>query len=294
MHGVTIVGPGRLGGALAVGLSEAGYGIDSLIYRDRRPPRSLSNAIVSPHLTLSIKKAIAIDSPIVIIATQDEELPNAISALSAKVKPGSTVFHTSGSIPSDILNDFRESGSAVASLHPLASISNWTDGKTRFAASYFCLEGDAKAVRVGSQIAKRLGARSFEIESRYKSLYHAAALTAAGHVTALFDIAVDFMIKAGVDRKMARRLLQPLLLGVAQNLNEKDTDAALTGTFARGDIGTMLRHLEALSLNDSRDEMLIYIELGLHSIKLAERHGLDPAKAKGMRKQLLVAKAKTQ
>jgi hypothetical protein len=56
----------------------------------------------------------------------------------------------------------------------------------------------------------------------------------------------------------------------------------------------MLRHLEALSLNDLRDEMLIYIELGLHSTKLAERHGLDPAKAKEMRKQLLVAKAKTQ
>jgi predicted short-subunit dehydrogenase-like oxidoreductase (DUF2520 family) len=85
-----------------------------------------------------------------------------------------------------------------------------------------------------------------------------------------------------------------LLLGVAQNLNEKDTDAALTGTYARGDKGTMLRHLEALSLNDLRDEMLIYVELGLHSIKLAERHGLDPAKAKEMRKQLLVAKAKTQ
>jgi predicted short-subunit dehydrogenase-like oxidoreductase (DUF2520 family) len=294
MHGITIVGPGRVGGALAVGLSEAGYGIDSLIYRNHRPRRSLSAAIGSNNLILNINKVQSIGSPIVIIATQDQELEKAVSSLSAKLKKGAVVFHTSGSISSDVLNGFREFGCSVASIHPLASITNWTDGIKRFPGSYFCLEGDNKAVRIGAQIAKRLGAYSFKIDSRHKSLYHAAALTSAGHTIALFDIAVGFMTKAGVDRKMARRLLQPLLLGVAQNLADKDTDSALTGTYARGDESTMHRHLKALYGSATDDEIELYIELALRSIDLAGRRGSLPTKTNRMRKELLVAKRKTQ
>jgi predicted short-subunit dehydrogenase-like oxidoreductase (DUF2520 family) len=109
-------------------------------------------------------------------------------------------------------------------------------------------------------------------------------------VTALFDVAVSFMTKTGVDRRMARSLLQPLLSSVAENLRNEDTVRALTGTYARADKGTMDRHLLALRSNAAKDESMIYVELALKSILLAEKAGGDLSKLKKMRKSLMVAK----
>jgi predicted short-subunit dehydrogenase-like oxidoreductase (DUF2520 family) len=139
-------------------------------------------------------------------------------------------------------------------------------------------------------LASALGGRPLVISSLHKSLYHAAAVTAAGHVTALFDIAVAFMERSGVDRPTARKMLQPLLAGVADNLNSEDTYKALTGTYARADEGTMRRHLRALNRHATKDETLVFLELALRSLFLAEKSGADAAKLKRMRKELTVAK----
>ena len=290
VHAITVVGPGRLGGALAIALSRSGHQIRSIVYRSRRSGQKLASRIVPSPPVYSIDNIKKITSPIVLIAVQDEEIPAAVSSIESSLEGVAAVFHTSGSLSSAILEPIRKKGIAVASLHPLASISDWTDGPTRFKGAYFCLEGDKKAVQIGKKIASILGGIPFVIEAERKALYHAAALTAAGHVTALFDIAVGFMTRSGVERATARKLLQPLLAGVASNLTHQDTDKALTGTYARGDSGTMKRHLIALTSHADKDECLVYVELALRSIMLAETAGVDKATLKKMRNQLTVAK----
>ena len=289
MQGITIVGPGRMGGALAYALSSAGERVDRLIFRDRKPRTLISRLDVRPEL-IQIQQIKVIDSKVLIITTQDEELPAAVRFLANKVRPGTIVFHTSGSISSEILKPFVERGCSTASMHPLASITNWKDGVERFPGAYFCLEGDKKAIAAARRIVKKIGGKPFSIRSDEKALYHAAAVTAAGHVTALFDIAVSLMVKAGLDRTSARRVLQPLLLGVAQNLASKDTPAALTGTFSRGDEETLSRHIEALKKHASKTESVVYLDLALRSIDIAIQNGLDPKKAAHMRRSIKIAK----
>jgi predicted short-subunit dehydrogenase-like oxidoreductase (DUF2520 family) len=284
------VGPGRLGGALVLALSAAGFKIDTLVYRSRRGVTALAEQLYPPPLAVQIDELKEIDSPIVIIAVQDEVIPETVRALESSIVSSSTVLHTSGSLSSNILSSLREKGCAVASLHPLASVSGWNEGQHRFRGAYFCLEGDRKAVKIGRELVNKIGGHSIIIDPAGKALYHAAALTAAGHVTALFDIAIGFMVKAGVGRQTARKMLQPLLAGVAQNLSLEDTAVALTGTYARGDIGTMYRHLEALSSNASEEELMTYLQLALRSIDLAEKAGTDPLKLTKMREAIKVAK----
>jgi predicted short-subunit dehydrogenase-like oxidoreductase (DUF2520 family) len=98
------------------------------------------------------------------------------------------------------------------------------------------------------------------------------------------------MSKAGLGRNEARRVLQPLLETVAANLRGKDTPEALTGTFARGDIGTLERHLMSLKRSAHPDEFAIYLTLAERSIGLARRNGLDAKKVANMRRRIKIAK----
>ena len=291
---ITIIGPGRLGGALALALSRSGSKVSQIVYHSRpRAKRLAAKLHPTPNL-VPLGKVETIASKLVLITVPDDAITDTVNAISNAVVGVGTIFHTSGSIPSDVLAPLRANGRTVASIHPLASVSTWEDGVQRFRGSFFCVEGDPKAVTIGKRLVSQLGGRTFTIPAQNKPLYHVAALTAAGQVTALFDIAIGLMMKAGVQREMAKKLLQPLLEGVAKNLATEDTSKSLTGTYARADERTMNRHLLTLGQNATRDEIVVYLELALRSIDLAEKTGVDCSKLESMRKTLMVAKRKIE
>ena len=72
-----------------------------------------------------------------------------------------------------------------------------------------------------------------------KALYHAAALTAAGHLTALIDLAMEMLVSCGLNRRAAQEVLMPLVESAVNNLKASPPEKALTGTFARGDLATV-------------------------------------------------------
>jgi predicted short-subunit dehydrogenase-like oxidoreductase (DUF2520 family) len=93
----------------------------------------------------------------------------------------------------------------------------------------------------------------------------------------------------GLSPKGAREVLLPLLESTVNNLKASDPAKALTGTFARGDLATVKKHLAALSelSRDGHNEALeTYRLLGLHSLKLAEKNKLDPQLLEQIRKLL--------
>ena len=290
MQGITIVGPGRVGGALALALAGTDYKIDTILYRTRREATRIASKLKPKPRFATISGITEIQSPIIFITTQDGDISNVARDLVGKAEPNSSVFHTSGSLSSEVLSPLKKAGCYVASLHPLASISSPESGVDRFKGAYFCLEGDEKAVAVGKRMVRYLGGHSFRIDPAAKPLYHAAAVTAAGHVTALFDIALSLMTGTGLDRKQSRRILQPLLVGAAANLATQDTAEALTGTFARADAATFERHINALKSAATQAEFLIYLELASRSLDLAEKHGADQANIAKMRRMILLAK----
>jgi predicted short-subunit dehydrogenase-like oxidoreductase (DUF2520 family) len=116
-----------------------------------------------------------------------------------------------------------------------------------------------------------LGGTSFSIPTAEKPLYHAAAVMTSGSVTALFDVALEMLVACGLTRKTARRVLQPLLTSTVHNLETKDPAAALTGTFSRGDVETVKRHLAALKQHKLADALDLYCRLGKRSLKLAKK-----------------------
>jgi predicted short-subunit dehydrogenase-like oxidoreductase (DUF2520 family) len=171
-------------------------------------------------------------------------------------------------------------------MHPLAAVSEPAAGARSLRSAFYCVEGDAGAVRAARRVVRDLGGRSFSIKPENKALYHAAAVMTAGHVVALFDTALDTLRRCGLDGNRALEVFLPLLRGTVENLSAQTPERALTGSFARADVETILKHIESLrGLRDS-DALATYVALGEHSLRLASRAGVSRDAAEKVRRAL--------
>ncbi len=218
------------------------------------------------------------DSDVILITTPDDAIKSTAEALSIskeRARRGQTVFHTSGALDSDVLRPLSELGFHTGSLHPLVSVNEPVVGAKALRGVFYCLEGDKSALQLGRLIVRDLQGTSFSIKPNNKALYHAAAVMASGHFVALFDLAATMLVSCGLSHKSARQILIPLVESTVNNLKVSDPEEALTGTYARGDLATVKRHLEALSRKQLAEELEVYKVLGLRSIQLAGKTGAD-------------------
>lgn len=272
---VSIIGSGRLGTALAKALAVSHYAIEALVSRKIAHARQAAALVGSATIALSEAELQSLPaSKIILITTPDGEiLKTADRIASLKASPrGRTVLHTSGALSaSEVLAPLAAAGFATGSLHPLVSISEPQTGAKKLRGAFYCVEGDAAANRVARSIVKDLQGHSFHIASNSKPLYHAAAVMASGHVTALVSLAADMLVQCGLDEKTARRVLLPLLESTVANLSISEPATALTGTFARGDLVTVRRHLQALANEHLKEALHAYKLLGRRSLELAKK-----------------------
>ena len=297
---VAIVGPGRLGLALAISLRASGYPILAFVARHadhaRKAARLFNQSakLVRPLALAGISQLPSTD--LVLITTPDDAIEQTARRLAelapqkGKTRHG-TVLHTSGALSSAVLAPLAEAGFHTGSIHPLISVSEPHAGAEALRGAFYCLEGDPSAIRIASQIVGDLGGKSFSIRPGNKALYHAAAVMASPHLVALFDLAIEMLAACGLSKKKAKEILLPLLETTLNNLKLTDTRRALTGTFARGDLATVKRHLSALSAREFADALEVYKVLGLRSIRLASRNGIDEKILEQIRQVLELSKA---
>jgi predicted short-subunit dehydrogenase-like oxidoreductase (DUF2520 family) len=282
---ISIIGTGRLGSALAIALAQQGYSIGALVAHRRASARRAAALLDVPSRVMALKELVDLPAPeLLLIATPDDQIPKVAESLAKldwDAARRSTVLHTSGALSSAVLAPLREKNWSTGSLHPLASISEPKAGARLLRGAFWCIEGDKQAVRLGRSIVADLDGKSFSISPEKKPLYHAAAVMASGNVTALFDLAIEMLTECGLNRKQAQEALMPLLASAVRNLEKLDPSRALTGTFARGDIETVKRHLEVLKNNRSALEM--YRLLGLRSLELSGSR-LEPAVVKQIKR----------
>ena len=284
---ISIVGAGRLGTALGRALRRAGHEIELVVAvhagSARRAakglgqgtfaatPVQLQDAKSKAHRSFAESELVIIATPDGAIQTVATDLAQALANRRTKSKRvARTVLHTSGAMPAQVLDPLRRHGFSVGSLHPLVSVADENSDAKIFRDVHFCVEGDVKAVRLARMLVTQLGSSSFTIKSEAKPLYHAAAVMASGHVTALFDLAVTMLHECGISTAEAQRVLLPLLSSAAKNLQEKTPARSLTGPYARGDLETVRRHLNSLNI--------VGLEAANEVYKILARHALDLGK----------------
>lgn len=111
-----------------------------------------------------------------------------------------------------------------------------------------------------------------ELKPGDKVLYHAAAVFACNYFVTLLKLALDLWQDFGVSPREATKALLPLLKGTLNNIANIGLPNCLTGPVARGDLGTLERHLNTLR-NKHPSLVTIYKELGLQTIPIALAKG---------------------
>ena len=269
---VSIIGSGRLGTALAVALSRRTYSIQSLVARRAQKARQAASLLDAEVQALAAKQLRSLrPADVFLITVPDDQIARAAAEMST-LKFTAVALHTSGALTAEVLAPLRERGWSIGSVHPLMSVSDARDGGAALRGGYWSVEGDKTALRLAKTIVKDLGGKSFSIRSEDKPLYHAAAVMVSGNVTALFDVALEMLVQCGLTRKTAHSVLLPLIASAVHNLETKDPAEALTGTFSRGDVETVKRHLAALKKHELADALELYRLLGQRSLKLTKKH----------------------
>lgn len=259
MSAVGVVGPGRVGTALALALRRLGYDVAIHGRRGKAlpPPLSLTWGDVPPWLAEVSTVLVTVPDPV--IADVAERL-----ASSGAIGGGHVVLHCSGLLDRSALAPLDASGAALGSMHPLKSFADPVAASESLDGTLAAVEGDERAVARATALATALGMRPHPIRGDRKPVYHAAAVFAANYPVTLLAAAERLCESAGLARDAARAGLGALSRGVVENAMRLGPDA-LTGPIARGDVETVRRHLAALGGADAA----LYRALGRATLDLA-------------------------
>lgn len=285
---ITIIGVGKLGGALALALSRNGFQIENLFVKSRKTAELIAAQIPNSPKIFGNEEYSQIASDTVLIATPDSEIEYVADKLSAELRNQLVLLHTSGSLSSEILK--KSKSWHTGSIHPVVSISDAIAGSEKFSGVYFGVEGDPIAIAAARDIAEKLNGKFFAINAESKALYHASAVMACGHLVALIDAANELLANSGKNGGNGGNILMPLIKSTIENLENQNTSQALTGTFARLDRQTFFRHLKAMKENVSDELIELYLELGLRSLNLVKANDSNSKNLEEMRKEILLAK----
>jgi predicted short-subunit dehydrogenase-like oxidoreductase (DUF2520 family) len=238
-----LVGPGRAGTTVAVTLARAGARAVGVAGRSPDAP-SVQRAVELLDVSARAVEHVARDANLVVLGVPDAAIAETAAAVAPGLRPGTLVLHLSGACTLDELHKLHVTRPDVAlgSLHPLQSLPSVEVGLARLAGSWCAVDGPPGV----EELATLVGMRPFRVGADRRAAYHAAATIASNHLVALLGQAQRIADAAGVPVEA----LLPLVRATLDNVDELGPERALTGPVARGDVDTVLRHLDALPDDD--------------------------------------------
>jgi predicted short-subunit dehydrogenase-like oxidoreductase (DUF2520 family) len=212
---IAIVGPGRVGRAIAIALRAAGYPVTGPSGRGE----SFERAVV------------------VLLCVPDREIPAAAEAVRSTAD---FVGHTSGATPISVAGvDFG--------LHPLRSFVGNEDADAFHGIGCAVAGRSPEALRVAGDLVVAVGGEPFPVADAQRAGYHAAASVASNFLVTLQAAAETIAAASGFATSDMRRHLVPLVRGTVENWAAYGPRAALTGPVARGDEATVQRQRAAVA-----------------------------------------------
>jgi predicted short-subunit dehydrogenase-like oxidoreductase (DUF2520 family) len=266
---IGFIGAGTVGTALAVLLSQKGY---EFIGASRKSPPSIGKSakIVSNLHILDNNQEVADKADLTFITTPDDAIADVVSQV--KWTAGRNVVHCSGADSTDILEPARKSGANVGAFHPLQTFAGVKQAIANIPGSTFALEAEEPLLTILKSMALALGGRWIRLKADDKVAYHAAAVFASNYLVTLVKMSTDLWQTFSIPTDQATQALLPLLRGTLNNIENLGIPQCLTGPIARGDAGTINKHLKTLR-EKAPDLLSPYQELGLQTIPIALAKG---------------------
>jgi predicted short-subunit dehydrogenase-like oxidoreductase (DUF2520 family) len=218
------------------------------------------------------REAVAKADSILITVPDDAIFPACNEIARAELVRGKFVFHMSGAGGLDLLDAAKKAGAITASIHPLQSFSSIDNAIQNIPGSFFGITADKKAKTQAGIIVRDLRGIPIFISPDQKPLYHAAACIASNYLVSLFNVVESIYEAIGISKKNARKAYLPLIYGTLKNIETSGCVDALTGPIARGDLGTIGKHIAAIKKTQPQYSSL-YSTLGLVTLNIAQKKG---------------------
>jgi predicted short-subunit dehydrogenase-like oxidoreductase (DUF2520 family) len=274
------IGAGTTGTALAVRLSQKGWPVVGVSSRTLSSAQKLARRVSNCQAYHTAQELVDV-AEMVLITTPDDVIAQVCSEV--HWHKGQSVLHCSGAHSIDILESARQLGAAVGSFHPLQTFADVDQAIENLPGSTFALEAEEPLLSTLKELTHRLNGHWVELKPGDKVLYHAAAVFVCNYLVTLVKLALDLWRDFGVSSKEATRALLPLLRGTINNIDNIGLPNCLTGPVARGDLGTIEKHLSALEAKNP-SLLTTYKELGLQTIPIALDKGkVNEQKAEEMK-----------
>ena len=262
-----IVGAGRVGTGLALCLARAGYRIAAVASRGAASARRLARRV--PAARAVSPQEVADSADLVFLTVPDDAIAAVASGI--RWREGSACVHCSGAGDLDLLVAAEAQGARIGGFHPLRMFGE--PGKSFELRGYaIAIAGPEPLARELDRLARAVGARSLRIPAGGRALYHAAANFSGAFIVALIAETTALWKKLGIQEKDALGALLPLLHGSADNVAKLGLAGALGSVIARGDVGTIRKHLDALA-KDAPESLGLYRLLSLRTVPLALAKG---------------------
>ncbi|MCX7710105.1 MAG: DUF2520 domain-containing protein [Clostridia bacterium] len=271
---IGIIGAGRVGCALTIGLKEKGYKISGVCTRNSSVVDFLKNTLGFDFRTDF--QDVVKESDMIFITVPDACIEEISLRIAAEVEHShiccKTFIHCSGAASSDVLKPLRLIGAYTASMHPLQTFADLEDGWKGLNNIYFGFEGSIEAQQIAENIADCFNSKLLVMDKGQKPLYHAAACFVSNYVAALSFLAGGLLHEIGFDSGDAHKVFLPLLEKSVQNIGGLGSVKALTGPISRGDIAVVESHLAAMKKLDAKYEK-VYRVLGKITVEIARSKG---------------------
>ncbi|MEW2476035.1 Rossmann-like and DUF2520 domain-containing protein [Micromonospora gifhornensis] len=242
---VGIVGAGRVGATLGAALAAVGHRVVATTGSSGASQARVALLLptVSRRATAEVARAA---TDLLLIAVPDDALAGVVAGLAAEgaLRPGQVVAHTSGAHGLAVLAPAVAVGVRPLALHPAMTFTGTPDDLSRLSGISYGVTAPAELRPLAARLVADLGGVPEWIGEADRPLYHAALAHGANHLVTLVNEAADRLRDAGVAQP--EKVLAPLLRAALENALRLGDDA-LTGPVARGDAGTVARHLTQLT-----------------------------------------------
>ena len=288
---VGFIGAGALGTTLAQAMHRCGYRVCAVASRTAASAERLADAI--PGCDAASPQEVVDRCDTVFLTVPDDAIADV--AVSLRWRDGQSVVHCSGALPLDVLSPAAQSGAAATeagaiggAMHPLQTFTAGVDATAAFQGIACAIEAPAPLRGALDDLAARLGGWPISLSSEDRVLYHASAIAACGLVATLLKLAGDLWTGIPGLEEQGMRALLPLTRSTLGNIERQGLPSALTGPAARGDVGVVHMHLDALS-DRAPGFLPLYAALSLASLPIAREKGTLAGPQEALLRELLSA-----
>jgi predicted short-subunit dehydrogenase-like oxidoreductase (DUF2520 family) len=263
------IGAGKVGTALAVLLSRKGYTVASVYDLYEAAANNLAALASGCHIMVNSQQVADI-ADLIFITTPD----GAIEKVTSQIKwtTGKNAIHCSGADSTDILSKARKDGANVGCFHPLQTFAGVQQAIENIPGSTFCIEAEEPLLTTLKDMAGLLDGSWIQLKASDKAAYHAAAVFASNYLVTLVKMAADLWQTFSIPSDQAAKALLPLMRGTLHNIETIGLPQCLTGPIARGDTGTIRKHIKDIG-KKTPALLSSYKELGLQTIPIAIAKG---------------------